>query len=288
LLFGRDVLPKILCIDDEEDLRQDIVEELQDAGYEVLEASNGKEGLQAILDDEPDLVVSDITMPVMDGYELISTLRTNHTKYDEMPFIFLSALADKENVLKGMKTGSDDYITKPIDFDILLAKVETRLRQAGRMIERKKKEHLLLYKAMKKRQDNNSAQEPAQTPPPVAKNFVFVGKQGTMQSEFKNLLEMEGNKVTTFTSGRTYLTKRKQISADIYFFWLKTDDFDFPKIYSRLNAQENKVVYVTEPSDRKFTKFLLSKIDLTELTGVLKLPSEHGVIHNHLSEWMKD
>ncbi len=101
-------MPKILCIDDEEDLRQDIVEELQEAGYEVLEASNGKEGLQVILNDEPDLVVSDITMPVMDGYELISTLRTNHTKYDEMPFIFLSALADKENVLKGMKTGSDD------------------------------------------------------------------------------------------------------------------------------------------------------------------------------------
>ena len=187
-------MPKILCIDDEEDLRQDIVEELQDAGYEVLEAANGKEGLQAILNDGPDLVVSDITMPVMDGYELISTLRQNYPKYDDMPFIFLSALADKENVLKGMKIGSDDYITKPIDFDILLTKVETCLRQANRMLEKKKKEQVLLYKAMQKRQNSQAAQSKAETPtetestPQSARSFVFVGKKGKMLSELKNLL----------------------------------------------------------------------------------------------------
>ena len=287
-------MPKILCIDDEEDLRQDIVEELQDAGYEVLEAANGKEGLQAILNDGPDLVVSDITMPVMDGYELISTLRQNYPKYDDMPFIFLSALADKENVLKGMKIGSDDYITKPIDFDILLTKVETCLRQANRMLEKKKKEQVLLYKAMQKRQNSQAAQSKAETPtevestPQSARSFVFVGKKGKMLSELKNLLELKGDKVSTFTSGRTYLTKRKNTQADLTFFWLKTDDYDFAHLYPRCDAQNSKVIYVTEPSDKKLTQFLLSKLDTTKLTGILKLPSEHSVIDDKIIEWMKD
>lgn len=279
-------MPKILCIDDEEDLRQDIVEELQDAGYEVLEAANGKEGLQVILNDGPDLVVSDITMPVMDGYELISSLRQNYPKYDDMPFIFLSALADKENVLKGMKVGSDDYITKPIDFDILLAKVETCLRQANRMLEKKKKEQVLLYKAMQKRQ-NDQAAEHEDAPKPV-RNFVLVGKKGKMLSEFKNLLELKGDKVSTFTSGRTYLTKRKHTKADLTFFWLKTDDVDFSHLYPRCTTQKNKMIYVTEPSDQNLTRFLLSKLDTTKLTGILKLPSEHSVIDDKITEWMKD
>lgn len=293
MFFGRDILPKILCIDDEEDLRQDIVEELQDAGYEVLEAANGKEGLQVILNDEPDLVVSDITMPVMDGYELISTLRKNHPKYDDMPFIFLSALADKENVLKGMKIGSDDYITKPIDFDILITKVETCLRQANRMLEKKKKEQVLLYKAMQKRQANQATQpqaakvSEAETSPQSSSNFVFVGKQGKLLAELKDVLEAEGNNVITFTSGRSYLTKRKNTNADLTFFWLKTDDVDFSHLYPRCAAQKSKMIYVTEPSDQKLTKFLLSKIDIKKLTGILKLPSEHSVIDNKITEWMK-
>ena len=130
-------MAKILCVEDEEDLRQDIVEELEDAGYQVSQAGNGQLALEQILIDAPELVVSDITMPVMNGYELVKRLRTEHSKYDEIPFIFLSALADRENILEGMSSGCDDYLTKPIDFEMLLAIIETRLRQAKRMINKK-------------------------------------------------------------------------------------------------------------------------------------------------------
>lgn len=303
LLFRRDVLPKVLCIDDEHDLRQDIVEELQDAGYNVFEAANGQEGLQIILNDEPDLVVSDITMPLMNGYELLTELRTKHPKYDEMPFIFLSALADKDNVLKGIKAGSDDYITKPIDFDLLLAKVESRLRQNTRMLERKKKEQIHLYKAMKKRQmsqvesDKEDSQEseeatechdqPNKETPDNSRQFVLVGRETKLIKELKNHLELNGDKVTSFSSGKAYLTKRKQFEADITFFGLKTDDVDFAHIFPRCKGQAGKMVFLTNSTEQNFVKFLFSKINPRELAGVLKLPCEHGVIDTQIANWMK-
>lgn len=284
-------MPKVLCIDDEHDLRQDIVEELQDAGYEVIEAANGQEGLQTILNDEPDLVVSDITMPVMDGYELITDLRAKHPKYDEMPFIFLSALADKDNVLKGIKAGSDDYITKPIDFDLLLAKVESRLRQNTRMLKRKKKEQIHLYKAMKKRaQNGNEDEENSQETPDSAseknsKNFVLVGKDTELFNEFKEHLETSGDNVTCFTSGKAYLTKRKQVEADVTFFCMKTDDVDFAHIFPRCKGVSGKMVFVTFQSEQKFLKFLFTKVNPRDLAGVLKLPCEHNLINTQIANW---
>ena len=284
-------MPKILCIDDEKDLRQDVAEELEDAGYEVIEVANGQEGLQCILNEDPDLVVSDITMPVMDGYELISEIRTNHPKYDEMPFIFLSALADKDNVLKGIKAGSDDYITKPIDFDLLLAKVESRLRQNSRMLDRKKKEQIHLYKAMKKRaqaeteDDPNSLDNIDGTAQPYPNNYVLVGKETELFNELKKHLELKGDHVTTFTSGKAYLTKRKQVEADITFFCMKTDDVDFAYIFPRCVGGAGKMVIVSFEAEQNLLKFLFSKINPRELTGVLKLPCEHSEIDSHIRNW---
>ena len=123
----------ILCIDDETLLREDIVEELEDEGYKVLEASDGHEGLKQILSHRPDLVICDITMPRKNGYELLKEVRGDHGISPEMPFIFLSALADKENVVAGLKLGADNYMTKPVDFDVLRIKVQACLRQVDRI-----------------------------------------------------------------------------------------------------------------------------------------------------------
>jgi len=113
-------MAKILCIEDELDLREDIAEELSEANHDVLLAGDGHEGLNMILGHKPDLVVSDITMPRMSGLTLLSELREKHSKFADMPFIFLSALADQKDVLDGMKLGADDYITKPINYELLL------------------------------------------------------------------------------------------------------------------------------------------------------------------------
>ncbi len=123
----------ILCIDDEALLREDIVEELQDEGYRVLQASNGEEGLKQILQHHPDLVICDITMPRKNGYELLKEVRGEHGISAEMPFIFLSALADKEHIVAGLKMGADNYMTKPVDFDVLRVKVKACLRQVERI-----------------------------------------------------------------------------------------------------------------------------------------------------------
>lgn len=123
----------ILVIDDESLLREDIVEELEDEGHRVLQASDGHEGLKQILQHHPDLVVCDITMPRKNGYELLKEVRNEHGISGEMPFIFLSALADKEHVVAGLKLGADNYLTKPVDFDVLRVKVQACLRQVDRI-----------------------------------------------------------------------------------------------------------------------------------------------------------
>ena len=119
----------ILCIEDEAQLREEITEGLIEAGYEVVHASDGNEGLEMIRKHSPSLVLSDISMPHKDGFQLLKEIRETYPLFAFMPFIFLSALADKERVLTGLKDGADAYITKPFDFELLLAKIEASLRQ---------------------------------------------------------------------------------------------------------------------------------------------------------------
>lgn len=131
-------MAKLLCIEDDAELLEIITEELSDAGHTVLQATDGCAGLDMILKHDPDLVISDISMPGMNGYVLLKTLRNKYPDFAEMPFIFLSALADRDHVIDGLDLGADDYLTKPIDYEMLAVRVDSRLRQSDRM--RKKKE----------------------------------------------------------------------------------------------------------------------------------------------------
>ena len=126
----------VLCIEDETEIRETIAEELVDAGYKVIQATNGKEGLDCLFQHGPDLVLCDINMPIMDGYELLSVLRRDHPHLAEVPFIFLSANADRSHVVAGKELGADAYLTKPIDFDLLTATVGARLGQIARIKEK--------------------------------------------------------------------------------------------------------------------------------------------------------
>ncbi len=128
----------ILCIEDENTLRGDIAEELEEAGHEVLQAADGAAGLEIILSKFPDLVISDITMPAMNGFDVLMKVRAEHPELANMPVIFLSALAGRSDVVEGLKQGADEYLTKPVDFTLLTAKVDALLRHAERA--RKKKE----------------------------------------------------------------------------------------------------------------------------------------------------
>jgi DNA-binding response OmpR family regulator len=123
---------KILCIEDDRETAALIAEELVDRGYEVSVAHDGREGLSAILKTMPDLVLSDISMPVMSGFELLERLVALAPRFSKMPFVFLTALTDRDNELKGRQLGADDYVTKPIDFDVLATIITARLAGVAR------------------------------------------------------------------------------------------------------------------------------------------------------------
>jgi DNA-binding response OmpR family regulator len=124
---------KVLCIEDDRETAALIAEELVDRGYDVIVAHDGREGLAAILRTMPNLVLSDISMPAMSGFELLDSLVTLSPRFSRMPFIFLTALSDRDNELKGRQLGADDYVTKPIDFEMLAAIIAARLAGVARM-----------------------------------------------------------------------------------------------------------------------------------------------------------
>ena len=123
---------KILCIEDDRETAALIIEELIERGFEVSIAHDGRAGLAAILKNMPDLVLSDISMPVMSGFELLERLTALEPRFAKMPFIFLTALTDRDNELKGRHLGADDYVTKPIDFEVLTTIINARLAGVAR------------------------------------------------------------------------------------------------------------------------------------------------------------
>lgn len=123
-------MTKILLIEDDLVLRENTAELLELSDYEVITAKNGKEGISFIKSHLPDLVICDIMMPVMDGYEVLKALSKNEkTKY--IPFIFLSAKIKRSDIRKGMNLGADDYIAKPFTEEELIGAIESRLAKAS-------------------------------------------------------------------------------------------------------------------------------------------------------------
>jgi DNA-binding response OmpR family regulator len=123
---------QILCVEDDRDTASLICEELVDRGFEVRTVHNGRDGLAAILQDPPDLVLSDVGMPGMSGFELLATVTAMEPRFESMPFVFLTALSDLDNELKGWHLGADDYLTKPVDYDVLAALISARLSRVAR------------------------------------------------------------------------------------------------------------------------------------------------------------
>src|SRR5688572_1339975 len=121
-------MKKILLIEDNKDVRENTVEILKLANYNVIAAKNGKEGVEFAQAENPDLIVCDIMMPVLDGYGVLHLLsKTDATS--RIPFIFLTAKAERSDLRKGMEMGADDYLTKPFDDIELLNAIESRLKK---------------------------------------------------------------------------------------------------------------------------------------------------------------
>src|SRR5690242_7943732 len=107
-------MQKILLIEDNNEIRENMAEILDLAGYEVFTAPNGKDGIKTAIQEIPDLILCDIMMPVLDGYGVLHMLQ-KHEALENVPFIFLTAKSERLEIRKGMELGADDYITKPFD-----------------------------------------------------------------------------------------------------------------------------------------------------------------------------
>jgi DNA-binding NarL/FixJ family response regulator len=124
--------PTVLCIEDDRDMAALIGEELESRGFRVLLAHDGQQGLSLLLKAKPDVILSDINLPTMTGLELLEALNEHAPRFARVPFIFLTALNGREDELKGRRLGADDYIAKPVDFDVLHAIIDARLKGVAR------------------------------------------------------------------------------------------------------------------------------------------------------------
>ena len=123
---------KILCIDGDLSTATEVSHELAGRGFEVSVAANGPDGFVAILKDNPDLVLCELDAPIMSGFEVLERLNGITPRFGHVPFVLLAPLADREHELKGRRLGADDYVTKPIDFDLLATIINARLAGVAR------------------------------------------------------------------------------------------------------------------------------------------------------------
>ena len=131
----------ILVVEDNPDLRSYIVEQFR-GQYRVIEAENGKEGMEKSIQHIPDLVITDLMMPVMGGMEFCRKLR-EHSATNHIPVIMLTAKADKESRLEGLEAAADDYIIKPFDSELLLARTKNLIHQRTELRKRFQNEWIL-------------------------------------------------------------------------------------------------------------------------------------------------
>lgn len=124
----------VLLIEDDFDLKDTISEFLGKEGFDVILAENGSQGIQKAIQHRPDIIVCDITMPGITGYEVFNMLHQINTT-SVIPFIFLSAKATKEDILLGLHLGADDYIPKPFDFNDFLGILKNRIYNRKKIIE---------------------------------------------------------------------------------------------------------------------------------------------------------
>ncbi len=148
---------KVLIVDDEPDILAGLEDALAHEGYEVMMAHNGKEGLTLAIETAPDLIILDVMMPGMDGYQVLSALRKRGVG---IPVIMLTASSGEADKVRGLDTGADDYVTKPFSRRELLARIKAvRRRHAGE----KEKIHQFTFGGIKVDFDRQTVTRKGQT-----------------------------------------------------------------------------------------------------------------------------
>lgn len=120
----------ILVVDDEEDLRELVRYNLSKAGYDVMTAASGEDGLRMAFDCKPTLIILDIMLPGIDGLEVCRQLKS-HSELAKTPIVMVSALGEEKDVVAGLELGADDYVSKPFSPGVLIARIKSVIRRSG-------------------------------------------------------------------------------------------------------------------------------------------------------------
>jgi DNA-binding NarL/FixJ family response regulator len=123
---------KIQLIEDDHEIAALISTELVDRGYEVIVSHTGQDGFVSILKNLPDLILCDVSMPVMSGFEILKSLSDLAAQIGKIPFVIITALADRSIALEARRLGADDIVAKPIDFEILHTIISARIAGVAR------------------------------------------------------------------------------------------------------------------------------------------------------------
>jgi DNA-binding LytR/AlgR family response regulator len=182
-------MKKILIIEDDSLIIDSIQDLFEYEGYEVFLAGNGSEGITSAKKNLPDIIVSDIAMPGISGYDVLRELQIDETTVG-IPFIFLTAKVEKSDFRLGMELGADDYITKPFKLDELLRAVETRIRK-----NEEKKSHLpvMLNEPERKLSDEDHIFIQDKNHPAFIKveNIMHIAAE----AEYSNIFLSDGKKI---------------------------------------------------------------------------------------------
>lgn len=204
-------MKKVLIVDDDITLRTALTRYLENRGYIVREAASGTEGLVVFEQDPPDLVVSDVVMPEMDGLEFCRRLRSMRTG-QLVPFIFLSSRKDIDDRIQGHQMGADDYLAKPFEPRELVAKIEAQLERSRRI-------HAEIVRLMQKTGDEASDAPPsAQLEPlpltPAEEKVFWQVIQGLTNKQIGDQLFVSPRTVQTHLSNilsKLQLENRSQL-----------------------------------------------------------------------------
>ena len=140
-------MKKILVIEDEPEMRRNIAALLRYCDYEPIAAENGRAGVEAARRENPDLILCDVMMPELDGYGVLQAMQAD-ASLARIPFIFLTAKGEKDDLRSGMNLGADDYLTKPVANTDLVRAVETRLRRSEQQMQREFKPDFSSYEPL--------------------------------------------------------------------------------------------------------------------------------------------
>ncbi|HYG88308.1 MAG TPA: response regulator transcription factor [Azospirillum sp.] len=121
---------RILCIEDDPGTRELLVEELEEAGFEVDAYGDGAAGLAAIVERRPDLILCDLDLPGLTGFDILASIPQAGAQIRAIPFVFLTAYGQRENLIAARRLGCDEYIVKPIDFELLVETVQNRIARS--------------------------------------------------------------------------------------------------------------------------------------------------------------